>query len=64
MIVEIEDYASRKVSVGKVIYDENGKQPTNPDWYDDNGKFIQGSLVNIYDMYPHGSPNLAAVTYF
>lgn len=64
IIVEIEEYASRKVSVGKVIYDENGKQPTNPDWYDDNGKFIQGSLVNIYDMYPHGSPTLAAVTYF
>ena len=64
VIVEIEEYASRKVSVGKVIYDENGQQPTNPDWYDDKGKFIQGSLVNIYDMYPHGSPTLAAVTYF
>ena len=64
VIVEIDEYASRKVSVGKVIYDENGQQPTNPDWYDDKGKFIQGSLVNIYDMYPHGSPTLAAVTYF
>lgn len=64
VIVEVEEYASRKVAVGKVIYDENGNQPTNPDWYDDNGRFIQGSLVNIYDMYPHGSPNLAAVTYF
>jgi hypothetical protein len=64
IIVEIEEYASRKVSVGRVVYDDNGNQPTHPDWYDDNGKFIQGSLVNIYDMYPHGSPTLAAVTYF
>ena len=64
IIVEIEEYASRKVSVGRVVYDENGNPPTHPDWYDDTGKFIQGSLVNIYDMYPHGSPTLAAVTYF
>ena len=64
IIVEVEEYASRKTSVGRVVYDENGNQPTHPDWYDDNGRFIQGSLVNVYDMYPHGSPNLAAVTYF
>ena len=64
VIVEIEEYASRKLSVGKVVLDENGNHLSLPDWYDDNGKLIEGSLANIYDMYPHGAATMGAVTYF
>ena len=63
-VLEIEEYCSRRVSVGSVVVDENGEYPRHPDWYDDNGKLIQGSLANIYTMYPHGSPTLAAFTLF
>lgn len=64
VIVEIEEYASRKLSVGKVVLDEKGEQLSLPDWYDDKGKLIEGSLANIYDMYPHGAATMGAVTYF
>ena len=64
IIVEVEEYASRMTSASRVVYDEDGNQPRHPDWYDDYGKLIEGSLVNVYTMYPHGGAPLGAVTYF
>ena len=64
VILEIEERAGGMTTDSPAIYDENGKQPTHPDWYDDNGKFIEGSLVNVSIMYPHGSATHGMVTYF
>lgn len=64
IILEVEKECISKTSSPKVVVDEDGNTPTHPDWYDDNGKFIQGSLINVYSMYPHGSALEGAVTYF
>lgn len=63
-MLEIEQYCSRAVSSSRVVYDENGNNPSLPDWYDDNGKLIQGSMLNVVNMYPHSSPELGAFTLF
>ena len=64
IILEVEELAGGMTIENPVIYDENGNQPTLPDWYDDNGKFIQGTLLNVAKMYPHGAASKGYVTYF
>lgn len=65
IMVELEETCSSFTSVGKAVIDPvTGESPRHPDWYDDKGRLIQGSLVNIYDSYAHGNPNAGMVTYF
>lgn len=64
VILEVERECTSKLSKSKVVYDENGEQPVHPDYYDDNGKLVQGSLVNVYNMYSHGSADNGCVTFF
>ena len=65
IMVELEQECSSKTSVGKYVVDsETGEEPRHPDWYDDKGRLIQGSQVNVYEMYAHGNPNEGMVTYF
>ena len=65
IMLEIEEGCSKKTSVGRYVVDpETGDTPRHPDWYDDNGKLIQGSQVNVYSLYSHGNPSNGMVTYF
>ena len=66
IILELEEDCMRRTTSNRVVTDENGDYPTHPDYYDDNGKLIQGSLVNVYNFYPHGSMDgdNIAFTYF
>lgn len=65
IMVEIEETCLEKTSVGRHVVDpETGEEPRHPDWYDDKGRLIQGSQVNIYTPYAHGNPNEGEVTYF
>lgn len=63
-IVYVENECTRSVAYPKVVYDENGNQPLLPDWYDDNGKLIQGTLLSISTFFVHGDPSRGFVTYF
>lgn len=65
IMVELEEECTDKTSVGKYVIDpETGEAPRHPDWYDDKGKLIQGSQVNVYTMYVHGNPEDGQVTFF
>lgn len=66
IILELEEDCMRRTTSNRVVTDENGDYPTHPDYYDDNGKLIQGSLVNVYNFYSHGSMDgeNIAFTYF
>lgn len=65
IIVALEEMCSSMTSVGRYVVDPaTGAEPRHPDWVDDNGKLIEGSLVNIYTMYAHGNPDNGIVTYF
>ena len=62
IMIEIENYASRKYASGKTPY-VNGEHATEPDYYKD-GEFREGQLMNVYEFNVHGEPNLGFVTYF
>lgn len=65
IMVQLEEECTAMTSVGKYVVDpETGEAPRHPDWYDDKGKLIQGSQVNVYTMYVHGNPEDGQVTYF
>lgn len=63
-IVYVEAQSSKSAAYGKVVYDENGKQPLLPDWYDDCGRLVQGTLLSISTFFVHGDPSRGYVTYF
>ena len=64
VIAFLEAESSSSAAYPKVVYDENGEQPLLPDWYDDNGRFIQGTLLSISSFFVHGDPSRGFVTYF
>lgn len=65
IMVEIEETCLAKTANNPAVIDpETGEYALLPSWYDDNGRFIQGGMVNVYKMYPHGNPGDGVVTYF
>ena len=63
VMVEIEEYTSRKLDKDHTVDDEDGNIMSEPDYYKD-GVLKQGSLMSVNDFYVHGSPYEGAVTYF
>ena len=63
IMIDIQNYASRKYDNGYLPYDDQGNMMTEPDYYKD-GELKQGQLMNVYDYYVHGLPALGFVTYF
>lgn len=66
IILEIEELCSSGRDVSRQPQDENGNEVevSLPDWTDDNGKLVQGTLFNYFVHYLHGVPSLGYVTYF
>ncbi|MBO5980561.1 MAG: hypothetical protein J6Q12_09070 [Bacteroidales bacterium] len=65
IMVEIEQSClSSTIRSPEVIDPATGERALLPDWVDDNGRLIQGTLVNVDIPYPHGDPNAGLVTYF
>ena len=62
IMIEIENYASRRYTSGHTPI-VNGELALEPDYYKD-GELRNGQLMNVYDYYVHGVPNLGFVTYF
>lgn len=60
-IVYIENYTSRNYDNGYVPY-KDGEMMTEPDYYK-NGELHKGQLMNVYDYYVHGLPQLGFATY-
>lgn len=63
IMIDIQNYASRKYDNGYLPYDDKGEMMTEPDYYK-NGELKQGQLMNVYDYYVHGLPALGFVTFF
>lgn len=65
IMLEIEETCLEKTSNNPVIIDpETGHYAMLPDWVDDTGRLIQGTMVNVYQMYPHGDPMAGEFTFF
>jgi hypothetical protein len=65
IMVELEESClSSTIRSPEIIDPDTGERALLPDWTDDNGRLIQGTLVNIDIPYPHGDPNAGMVTYF
>ena len=65
IMVELEEAClSATIRSPEVIDPATGERALLPDWTDDNGRLIQGTLVNVDIPYPHGDPNAGLVTYF
>lgn len=65
IMLEIEETCLAKTSNNPVIIDpETGHYAMLPDWVDDTGRLIQGTMVNVYQMYPHGDPMAGEFTLF
>lgn len=64
IIYDIVTYCSRKYDAGRIVYDEDGNQVSQPTWVDDKGETHIGQLLNYYDFYVHGFPTNGFVTYF
>ena len=65
IMVELEKNCLSKTVNNPVIKDpETGDDALLPDWIDDTGRLIQGSMVNVYQMFPHGDPSDGEVTFF
>ena len=62
IMIEIENYSSRRYANGYTPM-INGALATEPD-YVKNGEPRSGQLMNVYDFYVHGLPNMGFVTYF
>ena len=63
VMIEIQNYSSRKYDNGYLPYDANGNMMTEPDYYKD-GELRSGQLMNVYEYYVHGLPQLGFVTFF
>ncbi len=63
IMIEIQNYSSRKYDNGYLPYDSAGNMMLEPDYYKD-GELCQGQLMNVYEYYVHGLPALGFVTYF
>jgi hypothetical protein len=61
-MVYMENYTSRSYDNGYVPY-KDGEMMTEPNYYK-NGVLHEGQLMNVYDYYVHGLPNLGFATYF
>lgn len=62
---EIEETCLARTTNNPVIKDpETGEDVMLPDWVDDTGRLIQGTMLNIYQPFPHGNPDEGQVTYF
>lgn len=65
IMVELEKTCLSPTIRNPVVVDpETGERALLPDWVDDNGRLIQGSMVNVDVPYPHGDPAAGIVTYF
>lgn len=65
IMLELEQTCLAKTTNNPVTIDpETGEYAMLPDWTDDTGRLIQGTMVNIYQMFPHGDPNDGQVTFF
>ena len=64
IIIDIENYCSRKYQPSKVPFGANGEYLQEPDWIDDNGEEHGGTLMNVYEFYVHGYPTNGFATYF
>lgn len=62
---EIEETCLARTTNSPVVKDpETGEDVMLPDWVDDTGRLIQGTMLNIYQPFPHGNPDAGQVTYF
>ena len=63
IMIEIENYASRRYANGNTPILENGSLANEPDYYK-NGVLKGGQLMNVYSFNVHGLPSMGFVTYF
>lgn len=63
IMIEIENYASRKYASGSTPMTPDGQLANEPDYYKD-GEKRGGQLMNVYTFYVHGIPSMGFVTYF
>ena len=63
IMIEIENYASRRYANGYTPMLENGTLATEPDYYK-GGELKPGQLMNVYAFNVHGLPQMGFVTYF
>lgn len=63
VILEIKDYACKRVDHDYVPTDAAGEYLIEPNWYDNSGKARSGQLMCVYNFYVHGDPNEGYVTY-
>ena len=65
IMVEIEQSCLARTANNPVVKDPvTGEDVLLPDWTDDTGRLIQGSMLNVYQPYCHGNPDEGEVTYF
>ena len=62
-MIDIENYASRRIDKDHVPYGEDGNYLQEPDYYK-NGVLTEGQLMSVNDFYAHGAPLFGGVTYF
>ena len=63
IMIEIENYASRRYAKGSTPILEGGILANEPDYYKD-GELKPGQLMNVYTFHVHGLPSMGFVTYF
>ena len=63
IMIEIENYASRRYANGYTPMLANGTLATEPDYYK-GGELKAGQLMNVYAFNVHGLPQMGFVTYF
>jgi len=63
IMIEIENYASRRYANGNTPMTPDGQLMCEPDYYK-NGEKKAGQLMNVYTFYVHGIPSMGFVTYF
>lgn len=63
IMIEIENYASRRYANGSTPILEGGILANEPDYYKD-GELKPGQLMNVYTFHVHGLPSMGFVTYF
>ena len=63
IMIEIQNYCSRKYDDGRTPIKANGEYASEPDYYKD-GEFREGQMMNVVDFYVHGLPTMGFATYF
>ena len=63
IMIEIQNYCSRKYDDGRTPIMANGEYASEPDYYKD-GEFREGQMMNVVDFYVHGLPTMGFATYF